>query len=251
MPEQLGAPFVSYAADILGDTNLGLSGADIGRLSAAYALDLGVTVPHPSYPFRETVPNKRTALYENLLAFPEVHRYRVIRELCEHAKVVQRNPQGVEKLKLTLVARYGHLADERLGSELDKALVERTEHWLAPFPEALKPYQEAVQKHASGVFLRNVLDDLRLALELLLKNMFSNQKSLEKQMANLGAFIKARAGSAELANMYMKLIDYYAKYQNIYVKHDDAVIEEEVEFIFELTSSLMKHLVRLSYKAAV
>jgi hypothetical protein len=51
--------------------------------------------------------------------------------------------------------------------------------------------------------------------------------------------------------MFMKLVDYYTKYQNSYVKHDDAVIEEEVEFIFELTSSFMKHLVRLSYKAAV
>jgi hypothetical protein len=32
------------------------------------------------------------------------------------------------------------------------------------------------------------------------------------------------------------------------VKRDDAVIEEEVEFVFELTSSFMKHLVRLSYQ---
>jgi hypothetical protein len=46
----------------------------------------------------------------------------------------------------------------------------------------------------------------------------------------------------------VKLVDYYAKYQNSYVKHDDAVIEEEVEFVIELTWSFMKHLVRLSYR---
>ncbi len=51
--------------------------------------------------------------------------------------------------------------------------------------------------------------------------------------------------------MFVKLVDYYTKYQNSYVKHNDAVIEEEVEFIFELTSSFMKHLVRLSYKNVV
>lgn len=48
--------------------------------------------------------------------------------------------------------------------------------------------------------------------------------------------------------MFVKLVDYYAKYQNSYVKHDDAVIGEEVEFVIELTSSFMKHLVRLSYR---
>jgi len=48
--------------------------------------------------------------------------------------------------------------------------------------------------------------------------------------------------------MFVKLIDYYTKYQNNYVKHDAAVIEEEIEFIFELTSSFMKHLVRLSQR---
>ena len=67
----------------------------------------------------------------------------------------------------------------------------------------------------------------------------------------LGAFIKKHGGSPELVNMFVKLVDYYTKYQNSYIKHDDAVIEEEVEFIFELTSSFMKHLVRLSYKNGV
>ena len=109
-------------------------------------------------------------------------------------------------------------------------------------------YEEAFQKHANGVFLRNLLDDLRLALELLLNSLFSNTKSLENQIQILGTFLKGKGGSPELSNMFLKLIDYYTKYHNTYVKHDDAVIEEEVEFIFELTASFMKHLVRLSYR---
>ena len=35
--------------------------------------------------------------------------------------------------------------------------------------------------------------------------------------------------------MFLKLIEYYSTYQNSYVEHDDAVIEEEIEFIFETT----------------
>ena len=48
--------------------------------------------------------------------------------------------------------------------------------------------------------------------------------------------------------MFQKLVDYYSKYQNSYVKHDDKVIEEEIEFMFELTSSFMKHLIRINNK---
>ena len=51
--------------------------------------------------------------------------------------------------------------------------------------------------------------------------------------------------------MFVKLVDYYTKYQNSYVKHNDAVIEEEVDFILEITSSFMKHLVRLAARVEV
>jgi len=251
MAQQLSATFVSYASEILGDTNRGLSGPEIVKLTAGYAVDWRVDIPHASYPFTSPVGNKRTALHQNLMAFSEPQRYRAIREICEYPPLRERNRQAVEKLKQTLIARYGHLAGEQLGSEVDSVLIERTQHWLGPFPDARGLYDGAATKHANAVFLRNVLDDLRLALELLLKTILGNDKSLENQIPQLGDFIRKRGGSSELANMFVKLVDYYTKYQNSYVKHDDAVIEEEVEFMFELTSSFMKHLVRLSYKGAV
>jgi hypothetical protein len=48
--------------------------------------------------------------------------------------------------------------------------------------------------------------------------------------------------------MFSKLIDYCCKYQNTYVKLNDAVIEEEVEFIIEITAAFMKHFVQLAGK---
>ena len=94
-------------------------------------------------------------------------------------------------------------------------------------------------------FQRNLLDDLRLSLELLLKSIIGNNKSLENQLGDIGTFIQSKNGSKELNNMFVKLIDYYSKYNNTYVKHDDAVIENEIEIIFEMTSSFMKFLARL------
>ena len=46
--------------------------------------------------------------------------------------------------------------------------------------------------------------------------------------------------------MFQKLVEYFSKYQNTYIKHEDKVIEEEIEFVFEITSSFMKHFIRLN-----
>jgi hypothetical protein len=250
MPDELSPLFLMHACDVLADTSRGLTGPQIVKITAAYSIEWNVTIPHPAYPFI-AVANKRTALYENLMAFSALQRYHIIRELCDQPALQDKNREAVEKLKLTLISRYGYLADETLGSELDSELIARTRHWLGPFPNVLALYNQAVQKHANRTFARNLLDDLRLSLELLLKPLLGNDKSLENQLPLLGAFIKHRGGSADLGNMFVKLVDYYTKYQNSYVKHNDAVIEEEVEFIIELTSSFMKHLVRLSYKATI
>lgn len=248
MPPTLGAATVTNAASILASTNFGLTGPQIVEVCSAYASDWNVELPHQRYPFANIVPNKRTALSDNVMAFSEAQRYTILRNLCDHDSCAGRD--DVKQLKLRLIARFGHLAGEDLGTEVDQELIERTKHWLGPFQAALNPYQEAIQKHANKIFLRNVLDDLRLSLELLLKALLENDRSLENQIAQLGTFIKERGGSTELSNMFVKLVDYYTKYQNSYVKHDDAVVEEEVEFMIELTSSFMKHLVRLSYRAA-
>jgi hypothetical protein len=143
------------------------------------------------------------------------------------------------------VTRYKHLAADDQASEVNETLIEETRHWLAAYPEVLALYNGALEKFEHGGFDRNLLDDLRLALEKRLQFGLQNGKSLENQVPLIGAYIKQRGGSKELANMFVKLVDYYATYQNTYVKHDDAVIEEEIEFVFEITSSFMKHLIRL------
>jgi hypothetical protein len=246
LPEDLPAVFVTHAAGILGDTNRGLSGGEIVRVCAAYAIDANVNIPYASYPFAGRMGiNKRTALFENLMAFPSKWRYKIIRELCDHGVVQQLSAAEANKLKVQLFTRYGHLDDGSSATELNHALVEETRHWLNAFPKSLDLYNGALRKLEHGVFDRNVLDDLRLALEMLLHVLLDNHKSLENQIQPLGAFIKENKGSPELANMFVKLIEYYSKYQNTYVKHDAAVVEQEVDFVFEITSCFMRHLVRI------
>jgi len=239
-------PFVQYAADILAATNKGLSGPTVVRATAAYAVEYNVNLPYPTYPF--DAPNKRTALYENLMVFSPQQQYRIIKELCDHSSFPPEPSAERKELKIRLVTRYSHLDPKDTPSEVNETLIEETRHWLEEYPEALSLYSQALEKYEHGAFQRNLLDDLRLSLEKLLREIFQNSKSLENQISFVGAYIKSNGGSSELSNMFVKLLDYYAKYNNSYVKHDDAVIEEEIEFILEITSSFMKHLVRLSLK---
>lgn len=230
---------------MLGDTAGGLTGTQIVSVTAAYAVDCDARLPHLSIPFSKPGLNKRTALYENLMALPSKVQYEAIKDMCGRSDFALGHIAAVRTLKLKLIRKYGHLDDEGTSDAIDETLVEQTRQWLEEFPEPLKLFNAALEKQGHGIFRRNLLDDLRLALEKLLQGLLTNGKSLENQSGTLGAFLKEKGGSPELTNMFTKLLDYYSKYQNTYVKHDDAVVEEEIEFLFEITASFMKHLIRL------
>src|SRR5436190_23394752 len=93
-------------------------------------------------------------------------------------------------------------------------LIKETKHWLEKYPDAYKEYLSALKKFDNKIYERNLLDDLRLSLELLLKNILHNTKSLENQVSDLGIYLKGKSISAEVINMFNKLLDYYVKYQN-------------------------------------
>lgn len=50
--------------------------------------------------------------------------------------------------------------------------------------------------------------------------------------------------SIEVINMFNKLLDYYGKYQNNYVKHNNSIKPDEIDFIIDLTSTFMKFLIK-------
>jgi hypothetical protein len=116
---------------------------------------------------------------------------------------------------------------------------------LKDFPEAGKLFQSALDKLNEERFERNLLDDLRLSLEITLKSFLKNNKSLENQGEALGTFLKQQNTSKELSNMFRTLIDYYTKFQNAYVKHNDieSVKRDEIELMVNLTSAFINFLI--------
>lgn len=240
------APFLEKAASLLGATGPGMSGPKIVSAINGYAVQWDVVVPHPSYPFEAS--NKATALLDSLRAFSAPQQFIIIEELCDHPSLAVQSNSRVDRqrLKAELFAKFGHLRPDKEASELDLPLIEDARHWLSAYPAALEKLDSAKLKYDAKLFHRNLIDDLRLGLELLLKEILQNSKSLENQLPILGPRLKERGGSPQITNMLVKIIDCYCVYQNDNVKHNDSVPEEEIELIFELTASFMKHLVKVA-----
>ena len=113
---------------------------------------------------------------------------------------------------------------------------------LRKYPKSLGCYLSAIDKLENDKFERNLLDDLRLTLEIFIKGILNNSKSLENQREYLGRYCKEKGVSKEVSNMFDKLIDLYSKYQNNYVKHDDKVNKNEISLIFNLTNAFIDFL---------
>jgi hypothetical protein len=134
-----------------------------------------------------------------------------------------------------------------LRPQVNADLIHKNLIFLSDYPDCGKVYQSTLDKLNRGTMDRNLLDDLRLAYEILLKEILQNDKPLEKQLSDLGQYSKKHQISPECRKMFIALSDYFSLYQNTYVKHDDKVKEQEVDFIFNLTSSLMNFLINKTY----
>lgn len=77
MKKPINNVFLTYASDILADTNTGLTSTEIGRCFSAKSLDYNVDIPFHKPPF-EAVPNKRTAFLENLKRFNSDQQFEII-----------------------------------------------------------------------------------------------------------------------------------------------------------------------------
>lgn len=125
---------------------------------------------------------------------------------------------------------------------LDKKLINDNLDWLSAHPKSYETFKMSLMEIGIQGKERNVVDHLRLSLELLLKDIFNNGKSLENQKSDIGNYLKSKNISPEISNLLERVLDYYAKYQNNKAKHDCAVLFSEVEFILYLTGTVMRFL---------
>ena len=236
--KQLDYSFLQHACDILADTDYGLTGMQIVKACNIYALEYNRIIPHDKYPFEAR--NKRTALLENLSAFEQTEQYRIITDICDYPAFS--GSTKIKDLRLLLYQRYGNLSTDKIS---ETELIVETKHWLSNFPNALDLYKSAVSKFEAHIFERNTLDDMRLSFELLVKDLTNSEKTLENQIELILQLLKNSGSTTELRNMFRSLMQYYTSFNNNHVKHNDSVNSNEIEYVIELTSVMMKYLIKV------
>lgn len=186
-----------------------------------------------------TSDEKNAPLYEGIASVIK-GRDCIVLEISEHVADVYPH---IDFFELMEVVDYRTKSTFWIGSA---RFAKRTSAgFLNKFPDAEKLYHSGLEKIEKGIYERNALDDLRLSLELLLKGILGNGKSLENQRAAITEFFKTKQVSPQLANMFWTLIEQYSKYQNDNVKHNDKIQAKEINIILDLTNSFIKHLIQI------
>jgi hypothetical protein len=132
---------------------------------------------------------------------------------------------------------------------LDQGTVNDVLAWLENYPEVAKHFEQALKIYLDGdtAKYRNLLDNLRFALEQLLKEVMGNKKSLENQQTELSNWLKQRGIHQQVVNLYNQLVfGQYRIYHNDAVKHNEAFSEKEIEFMIYLSGTFMRLLLQLA-----
>ena len=236
--ETISKEFLDYACGKIAGYgyNNGLSNSEIDIQIAKYAAKYNVKVP-----YCHTMTKKMDKLKRAILCFSSGQQVEIIRDLCLLRQFD--DDKEIKEVLHLLTKRYGYLFDNTISQT---ELIRKTKHWLSSFPDSLKEYESALTKFEGGIFERNTLDDMRLALELLVKDLLSNNKSLENQITDIGAMLKNAGVSKEIRNMVIQIINYYTDFHNNHVKHNDEINGNELEYVIELTSVIMKFLIKVN-----
>ena len=126
---------------------------------------------------------------------------------------------------------------------LDEGLINESLIWLENYPIVYKHFNAALEKYTRNIYERNLIDDLRFSIEQLIRKLLNNSDRLEKQLPYIGKILKEKQISPQVRNMFQKLLDYYANYQNENVKHDENINKQEIEFIFYQTGVFIRFLI--------
>lgn len=70
----------------------------------------------------------------------------------------------------------GYFVFPKGAEELDDVLVSEVLLWLQNYPKTQKTYITALRQYADGIYIRDVADNLRKALETFLQEFLGNEK---------------------------------------------------------------------------
>lgn len=124
--------------------------------------------------------------------------------------------------------------------ELDNALVSEPLEWLRDYPLAHKTFVIALKQYSDGIYIRDVADNLRKALEAFLQEFLGNEKNLETNKNEICRYLGEQGVDPGITGLFQPLINAYKNINDKIAKHNDAVDAKLLEFLLYQTGVLIR-----------
>lgn len=134
----------------------------------------------------------------------------------------------------------GYFVFPQGAKELDDALVSEILLWLRDYPRAQKTYITALKQYADGIYIRDVADNLRKALETFLQEFLGNEKNLETNKNEICRYLGEEGVDPGISGLFQPLINAYKNINDRVAKHNDKVDARLLEFILYQTGILIR-----------
>lgn len=134
----------------------------------------------------------------------------------------------------------GYFVFPQGAKELDDALVSEILLWLRNYPRAQKTYIIALKQYADGIYIRDVADNLRKALETFLQEFLGNEKNLETNKIEICKYLGKEGIDPGVSGLFQPLINAYKNINDRVAKHNDKVDARLLEFILYQTGILIR-----------
>ena len=131
--------------------------------------------------------------------------------------------------------------------ELDNALVSEPLEWLIDFPNTRKTYIIALKQYSEGIYIRDVADNLRKALETFLQEFLKNTKNLETNKNSICKYLGEQEVDAGITGLLKPLLDSYKNINDRTAKHNDAVEQKLLEFLLYQTGVFIRMIISVSH----
>lgn len=158
----------------------------------------------------------------------------------EHLIVYPNIRYDIEEVKNAVESTLKDVVSEKTIEE-----TEEVQNLLGNYLDCQLLYNSAIDKLQNGKDYRNTLDDLRLALEKLLKEVLDVHTGLEKMEEPLSKYLKLKGTATEIRKSIVQSFKYLYNYQNNHVKHDNSININDVEFIINQTNTIVRQIVKL------
>ena len=127
--------------------------------------------------------------------------------------------------------------------ELDNALVSQPLEWLSAYPMAQKTFIIALKQYSEGIYIRDVADNLRKALEAFLQEFLGNEKNLETNKNEICKYLGSQGVDTGISGLFQPLLNAYKNINDRIAKHNDAVDKKLLEFLLYQTGVLIRMVV--------